>query len=288
MNININTNQTQSGVAVRRMYARQNNNKKTVSAPTEKNKSVCDGLIDNIKKLIEDKKKQIQEVKADDSLPPQLKEVKLDILQDRLQELENQLNQAIMEKQKRDAEELVRKQNEKAEEKNNNDTVGDTKTQRFINTFSKVAFNFNSIQQNKITKAEKERDAKRIEIEAEHDTERGIIGDKADELYKTSLASSKLNNEIKEKTSEISKDIKEYREKEIEEAEKPESEKSNEEKTEEKVFGNAEEEETSTKETSSEETTTDNTKKENIPHNIYSNNSIDNLLEKESIIDTNC
>ncbi len=291
--MNINTNQTQSGVMIRRMY--HQDNKKNAPAATEKNKSAGDSLIENIKKSIEDKKKQIQEVKMDDSLSEKLKEAKLDNLQNQLQELQERLNQAIIDKQKREAEELVRRQNEKTEEKNN-DGMGNTQTQRFINTFTKVAFGFDSIQQSQITKAEKERDSTRIEIEMKNDAKRGIIGDKADELYKTEVASNRLDKEIEEKTSDINEEIKEYREKEIEESKKAESEKSEDEKTEEKVFGNTEEElsaeETLSPEASSEisadETSEEISKKENPLYAIYNGNSFDNYLEKESSIDTNC
>ena len=278
------------------MYQRNNNNK-TISVVSGKNKSACDGLIENSKKLIEDKKKQIQEVKADDSIPENLKKIKLEILQDQLKELENQLNQAIMEKQKQEAEELVRKQNEKTKEKEEN-INGDTKTQRFIDTFSKVAFNFNSIQQNRITKAEKERDTVRIELEMENDTKRGIIGDKADELYESALASSKLEYEIEKKTSDINREVKEYREKEIEEAKKAESEKSEEEKTEEKIFGTLSEEEKTADELEKEEKSTEKSpsnepssepvKKEPPLPNIYGSNSFNGYSINESVIDTNC
>ena len=294
--MNININQSQNSVAMRQMYQRNNNNK-TISVVSGKNKSACDGLIENSKKLIEDKKKQIQEVKADDSIPENLKKIKLEILQDQLKELENQLNQAIMEKQKQEAEELVRKQNEKTKEKEEN-INGDTKTQRFIDTFSKVAFNFNSIQQNRITKAEKERDTVRIELEMENDTKRGIIGDKADELYESALASSKLEYEIEKKTSDINREVKEYREKEIEEAKKAESEKSEEEKTEEKIFGTLSEEEKTADELEKEEKTTEKSpsnepssepvKKEPPLPNIYGSNSFNGYSINESVIDTNC
>ncbi len=294
--MNININQSQNSVAMRQMYQRNNNNK-TISVVSGKNKSACDGLIENSKKLIEDKKKQIQEVKADDSIPENLKKIKLEILQDQLKELENQLNQAIMEKQKQEAEELVRKQNEKTKEKEEN-INGDTKTQRFIDTFSKVAFNFNSIQQNRITKAEKERDTVRIELEMENDTKRGIIGDKADELYESALASSKLEYEIEKKTSDINREVKEYREKEIEEAKKVESEKSEEEKTEEKIFGTLSEEEKTADELEKEEKSTEKSpsnepssepvKKEPPLPNIYGSNSFNGYSINESVIDTNC
>ncbi|MCI8805049.1 MAG: hypothetical protein HFE59_04005 [Clostridiales bacterium] len=294
--MNININQSQNSVAMRQMYQRNNNNK-TISVVSGKNKSACDGLIENSKKLIEDKKKQIQEVKADDSIPENLKKIKLEILQDQLKELENQLNQAIMEKQKQEAEELVRKQNEKTKEKEEN-INGDTKTQRFIDTFSKVAFNFNSIQQNRITKAEKERDTVRIELEMENDTKRGIIGDKADELYESALASSKLEYEIEKKTSDINREVKEYREKEIEEAKKAESEKSEEEKTEEKIFGTLSEEEKTADELEKEEKSTEKSpsnepssepvKKEPPLPNIYGGNSFNGYSINESVIDTNC
>ena len=294
--MNININQSQNSVAMRQMYQRNNNNK-TISVVSGKNKSACDGLIENSKKLIEDKKKQIQEVKADDSIPENLKKIKLEILQDQLKELENQLNQAIMEKQKQEAEELVRKQNEKTKEKEEN-INGDTKTQRFIDTFSKVAFNFNSIQQNRITKAEKERDTVRIELEMENDTQRGIIGDKADELYESALASSKLEYEIEKKTSDINREVKEYREKEIEEAKKAESEKSEEEKTEEKIFGTLSEEEKTADELEKEEKSTEKSpsnepssepvKKEPPLPNIYGSNSFNGYSINESVIDTNC
>ena len=294
--MNINVNQARNGVAMRQMYQR-NNNKRAISIVSEKNKSACDNLIENSKKLIEDKKKQIQEVKADDSIPENLKKIKLEILQDQLQELQNQLNKAIMEKQKQEAEKLARKQNEKAEEKKDN-VNGDTKTQRFIDTFSKVAFTFDSIQKDKVTKAEKERDIARIEHEMEQDTGRGIIGDKADELYESALASSKLNNKIEKETSDINKKVKEYREKEIEEAEKPENEKSEEEKLEERLFGNLEETEKSTEEVSEEENPTEKSpsnepsvepvKKENPLPNIYGGNSFSGYLSNESVIDTNC
>ena len=294
--MNININQSQNSVAMRQMYQRNNNNK-TISVVSGKNKSACDGLIENSKKLIEDKKKQMQEVKADDSIPENLKKIKLEILQDQLKELENQLNQAIMEKQKQEAEELVRKQNEKTKEKEEN-INGDTKTQRFIDTFSKVAFNFNSIQQNRITKAEKERDTVRIELEMENDTKRGIIGDKADELYESALASSKLEYEIEKKTSDINREVKEYREKEIEEAKKAESEKSEEEKTEEKIFGTLSEEEKTADELEKEEKSTEKSpsnepssepvKKEPPLPNIYGSNSFNGYSINESVIDTNC
>ena len=277
--MNININQSQNSVAMRQMYQRNNNNK-TISVVSGKNKSACDGLIENSKKLIEDKKKQIQEVKADDSIPENLKKIKLEILQDQLKELENQLNQAIMEKQKQEAEELVRKQNEKTKEKEEN-INGDTKTQRFIDTFSKVAFNFNSIQQNRITKAEKERDTVRIELEMENDTKRGIIGDKADELYESALASSKLEYEIEKK-----------------EAKKAESEKSEEEKTDEKIFGTLSEEEKTADELEKEEKSTEKSpsnepssepvKKEPPLPNIYGSNSFNGYSINESVIDTNC
>ena len=202
-----------------------------------------------------------------------------------------------MEKQKQEAEELVRKQNEKTKEKEEN-INWDTKTQRFIDTFSKVAFNFNSIQQNRITKAEKERDTVRIELEMENDTKRGIIGDKADELYESALASSKLEYEIEKKTSDINREVKEYREKEIEEAKKAESEKSEEEKTEEKIFGTLSEEEKTADELEKEEKSTEKSpsnepssepvKKEPPLPNIYGSNSFNGYSINESVIDTNC
>ncbi len=308
--MNINTNQV-NGFTTKRIFAQnnfRNNSKKVVSAPKEKGKSANDSLVDNVKQMIEEKKKQIKEVKADDSLSEELKEVKLDILQDQLKELEKQLNQAIIDQQKRDAEELVRQQMEESNKKeNNNDNAMDTKTQRFVDTFTKVAYNFDSIQQNKILKAEKERDITRIEIEMKNDVERGIIGSKADEIFETSVVSVKAEKEAANKISDTNEEIEKYKEEEIEAAQKPESEKSEDEKLEEEILmGEVFQEkddnekisdekdideitktETVSTEASSDKASFSQIKNTNPIFKIYGDNSFENYIQKESSIDTN-
>jgi len=308
--MNINTNQA-NNFTTRRIFVQNSfkDNRKAVSATKEKGKNANDNLVDNVKKMIEEKKKQIKEVEADDSIPDKLKEIKLDILNDQLTELEKQLNQAIIDQQKRDAEELVRQQMEKSnKDENKNENVQDTKIERFVNTFSKVAYNFDSIQQNRILKAEKDEDLTRIEIEMKNDAERGIIGDKADDIYKTSVASIKAEKEMQEKISDTNDEIEKYREEDLEAAQKPESEKSNDEKLEEdilngevfqeesseekvsegEVSNNISDSEVASQEVSSEESLSPQNKKTNSILDTYSGNSFENYIQKKSNIDTNC
>ncbi len=297
--MNINSVNQQNNVAVRRIFAQQNN-KKTADASQKKNKNASDSLIDNVKEMMEEKKKQMMEVKTNSDLSDKLKEIKLDILEDQYKELEKQLNQAIVDQQKREAEELVKQQKENEKQEDNNESAEEIKAKRFINTFSKVAFNFDSIHQNKIMKAEKERESTRIEIEMRNDAENGIIGGKADELYKSEVTKNNLENEINEKVSDINEEIKEYREKEIEEAQKPEDKKSEEEKLEEELLEGKTQEEISNEEASNEEISNKETpkeeisieeasvdfpKKENPLAALYGNNSFENYRETESEID---
>lgn len=269
--MNISTVKNQSSSAYQMLYANKNANKKNKNSSVRKlTQSGDDAIIKNIKEMIEEKKKRLQEISADTNMSPKLKEMKMEMVQKQIEDLEKQLDQAMLEKQQREIEEMVKKEQEEKKEDSDTDK---TKAERFTETFTDIASNFDSIHKHKILKAEKERDETRLKAEMENDASRGIHGIKFNETYDAKSAQAGLENSINKGYGKINNKIEEYSKQEEEQNKKTENEKSKEQKEEEELL---------------EGKKYDDEEKQNMQTNTliksYENNSFENYMESGNTV----
>ena len=162
---------------------------------------------------------------------------------------------------------------EQKENKENKDT-DKTKAERFTETFTDIASNFDSIHKDKILKAEKKRDETRLKAEMENDASRGIHGTKFNDIYEAKSAEVGLEESINKGYGEINNKIEEYSKQEEEQNKKTEDEKSKEQKEEEELLEGKKYD--------------DEEEKQNIQTNSliksYENNSFGNYVESENTV----
>lgn len=232
--MNISTIKNQSSSAYGMLYANKNANKKNKGSSVNKLRQQGDDkIIKNIKEMIEEKKKRLQEISADENMSPKLQKMKIEMVQKQIEDLEKQLDQAMLEKQQKEIEEMVKKEQEEKKEDSDTDK---TKAERFTETFTDIASNFDSIHKHKILKAEKKRDETRLKAEMENDASRGIHGDKFNETYETKSAVVGLDDSINRGYGKINNKVEEYSKQEEEQMKKTEDEKSRKQKEEEELL----------------------------------------------------